>query len=366
MVEAVLTPRGRYALELGHFGGRTWNSALPGGEHASARQLIDGRVLIHATSTCRGRARPFHARDRRRSLGVRPALPHGCAPRTYRESPSWPPPAPRRDGGARAPARHLRAAHSVQPRPPAGARHPQRRRHTGPRAGRSSSVRACPSCAPWDSRRNVRAALVRLCRTLDLERLRSVPTEAVAARLGRERTVGPWTIGVVALAGLGRWDYGLVGDLGLVKLMSALRGSWVEPAETAELLAPYGEWQGLAGAYLLAGWKRGLVPGADPDRRAARAEPQSAGRVGATARGRPGGSRPAPTMRHARRRAQDRSARCGQDRRGARSRVCSRPAGESRATSSPPVAGRSGWMSSRSVTRSAPRSRTPRRRAEQR
>ena len=77
--------------------------------------------------------------------------------------------------------------------------------------------------------------------------------------------IGPWTCGVVVLAGLGRWDHGLVGDLGLVKLMSALRGRWVEPAETAELLVPYGEWQGLAGAYLLAGWSRGLIDGADAD-----------------------------------------------------------------------------------------------------
>ena len=107
--------------------------------------------------------------------------------------------------------------------------------------------------------------LVRLCRTLDLERLRDHPTDRVAARLGRERGVGPWSIGVITLEGLGRYDAGLVGDLGLVKLMSALRGRWVETWETAELLAPYGEWQGLAGEFLLLGWARGLVPGADPD-----------------------------------------------------------------------------------------------------
>jgi hypothetical protein len=34
----------------------------------------------------------------------------------------------------------------------------------------------------------------------------------------------------------------------------------VEAEETDELLAPYGEWQGLASVYLLAGWSRGLVP----------------------------------------------------------------------------------------------------------
>jgi hypothetical protein len=34
----------------------------------------------------------------------------------------------------------------------------------------------------------------------------------------------------------------------------------VEPEETDELLAPYGEWAGLASVYLLAGFGRGLVP----------------------------------------------------------------------------------------------------------
>jgi 3-methyladenine DNA glycosylase/8-oxoguanine DNA glycosylase len=49
---------------------------------------------------------------------------------------------------------------------------------------------------------------------------------------------------VVALRGLGRYDAGLVADLGLVKLMASLRGRWPEPEETADLLEPYEEWQG--------------------------------------------------------------------------------------------------------------------------
>jgi AraC family transcriptional regulator of adaptative response / DNA-3-methyladenine glycosylase II len=103
-------------------------------------------------------------------------------------------------------------------------------------------------------------ALVRLCRSVELERLRTLPTAAVADRLERERGLGPWSVGVVALEGLGRFDRGLVGDLGLVKLQSALRGRWVEPHETAELLEPYGEWAGLASVYLLAAFRLGLVP----------------------------------------------------------------------------------------------------------
>ena len=104
------------------------------------------------------------------------------------------------------------------------------------------------------------AALVRVCRSLDLERLHDVPTGVVAQRLGRERGLGPWSVGVVCLEGLGRYDHGLVGDLGLVKLLRELRGRPVETYETAELLEPYNEWAGLASVYLLAGYARGLLP----------------------------------------------------------------------------------------------------------
>jgi 3-methyladenine DNA glycosylase/8-oxoguanine DNA glycosylase len=103
------------------------------------------------------------------------------------------------------------------------------------------------------------AALVRLCRTVELERLHGIPTATVAARLGRERGLGPWSVGVVCLEGLGRYDHGLVGDLGLVKLLRDLRGREVEGWETAELLEPYGEWRGIASVYILAAYGRGLL-----------------------------------------------------------------------------------------------------------
>ena len=70
---------------------------------------------------------------------------------------------------------------------------------------------------------------------------------------------------MIALEGLGRYDHGIIGDLGLIKLASALWGRWVEAEETAALLAPYDDWQGLAGEVLMLGWARGLVRGADPD-----------------------------------------------------------------------------------------------------
>lgn len=108
-------------------------------------------------------------------------------------------------------------------------------------------------------------ALLRLLRTLDVERLREHPTPAVSRRLCQEPGFGPWSVGVIALEGLGRYDHGLVGDLGLVKLQTALTGRVVEPHETAALLAPYGDWQGLAGEILMRGTARGLIAGADFD-----------------------------------------------------------------------------------------------------
>jgi DNA-3-methyladenine glycosylase II len=103
------------------------------------------------------------------------------------------------------------------------------------------------------------ATLVRLC-AWELERLKEQPTAVAADRLERERGLGPWSVGVVCLEGLGRFERGLEGDLGLVKLLGAMRGRRIEGWETAELLEPYGEWAGLASVYMLAGWARGLLP----------------------------------------------------------------------------------------------------------
>ena len=70
-------------------------------------------------------------------------------------------------------------------------------------------------------------------------------------------------------SGLGRFERGLVGDLGLIKLLSSLRGRRVEGWETEELLAPYGEWAGIASVYLLQAWGHGLLPVSPLARRAA-------------------------------------------------------------------------------------------------
>jgi 3-methyladenine DNA glycosylase/8-oxoguanine DNA glycosylase len=127
------------------------------------------------------------------------------------------------------------------------------------------STAALAAAAPFELRRlglheRRGAAIVRVCRSLELERLHDLPTDAVVRRIERERGLGPWSAGVVCLEGLGRFEHGLVGDLGLVKLLRALRGRPVEGWETAELLEPYGEWAGLASVYLLTGYSRGLIP----------------------------------------------------------------------------------------------------------
>jgi 3-methyladenine DNA glycosylase/8-oxoguanine DNA glycosylase len=97
------------------------------------------------------------------------------------------------------------------------------------------------------------SALVRISRAFDLERLRGVPTEVAVRRIVQERTLGPWSAGVICLEGLGRYEHGLVGDLGLIRLCTRLLGREATVEDTVELLEPYGEWQGLASRYLLAG-----------------------------------------------------------------------------------------------------------------
>ena len=134
-----------------------------------------------------------------------------------------------------------------------------RRAARGADVPRARSLLAGPAGA-LRPRRAAGAALIRLCRAVDLERLKDLPTDAAALRLGRERGLGPWSIGVVCLEGLGRYERGLQRDLGLIKLASELWGRRVEAEEADALLAPYGDWAGLASVYLLAGRRQGLVP----------------------------------------------------------------------------------------------------------
>ena len=263
MIETVVQPTGPYRLGL--MARRpVWSAPLTGDAYAEAWQRPDGTVVVRASDEAGvGLARfmlaldddtaEFHRRFRRDPL---------LGP-TARALVGW------------RPLRLATVAHAVL-RAVCGQLIESRRARTIERA----ILRVCGErTATQDGLRQLSparlracdlsagraATLTRLCRSLDLERLRDLPSDAVVARLLRERGIGPWSAGVVALEGLGRYDVGLVGDLGLIKLVSALRGRWVEAWETAEVLAPYGEWQGLAGELLLHGWSKGLVPGADPD-----------------------------------------------------------------------------------------------------
>jgi hypothetical protein len=87
---------------------------------------------------------------------------------------------------------------------------------------------------------------------------------AAAPSIERERGLGPWSAGMICLYGLGRYEQGLGGDLGLVELCSAIYGRRADADDTRELLAPYGEWSCLASVYL----PGGTVP--LPDRRSFR------------------------------------------------------------------------------------------------
>jgi 3-methyladenine DNA glycosylase/8-oxoguanine DNA glycosylase len=242
--------------------GRTWTAPLPEGRHAEAWQQADGRVVVRASDEEGvAQARFMLALDDDTADFHRRFARDGLLGPTVRLLAGW------------RPLRVATVAHAVlravcgqliESRRARAIEHRILRVCGDPAPTQASLLHLSPArLAACDLAPGRASTLVRLCRTLDLERLRAHPSEVVAARLGRERGVGPWTIGVIAVEGLGRYDTGLVGDLGLIKLAASLRGRWADADDTAELLAPYAEWQGLAGEMLLLGWSKGLVPGAD-------------------------------------------------------------------------------------------------------
>jgi 3-methyladenine DNA glycosylase/8-oxoguanine DNA glycosylase len=269
VIEAVVRPAGVYSLKL-TARSDAWQSRLPDGRWATAVQRADGAVAVHASCE--------HALEEARFVLALDDDTTGFHRRFARDPVLGP---------------TVRALRGLRPKRKATIAHATLRGIAGQLVQSSRAleieravIRACGDdpptrgalarlspaelvrCGLAGSRA---ATLTRLTRTLDLEKLKVTPGTALA-RLRRERGVGPWTVGVIALQGLGRYDAGLVADLALVKLLASLRGRWPEPEETAELLEPYGEWQGLASVFLLQGFKRGLIPGASTDRaRAVRA-----------------------------------------------------------------------------------------------
>ena len=93
--------------------------------------------------------------------------------------------------------------------------------------------------------------LARLARTLPADRLEAAATDAVLRRLQAEPGIGPWAAGVICGQGLGRSDAAPAGDLGLIKLCSALLRRKADAADTEQLLSAYAPWQGFAAAHLL-------------------------------------------------------------------------------------------------------------------
>ncbi len=110
---------------------------------------------------------------------------------------------------------------------------------------------AAAACAGVGLASRRAAAMGRVARGPSLGRLHGRSTAQIVAAVTREPGLGPWSAGVIAMRGFGRYDHGLVGDLGLMRLWAAVHGAWPAPEETAALLAPYEEWAGLASVYLL-------------------------------------------------------------------------------------------------------------------
>jgi len=258
VVEATIEPRGPYSLRL--TAGGPWHGRLTEGGWARADQLADGSVVLEASderALVEARfvlgldddTREFHRRFARDPL-LGPSLQalRGLRPR-------------RRATVAHALLRGI-CGQLIQARRALEIECAIVRACGASPPTRDALARLSPAALCKLGLAAARAAtLVRLARAVDLEALKHRPDTALA-RLGRERGIGPWTVGVVALQGLGRYDAGLVDDLGLVKLLAARTGRWPDSGETAKLLEPYEEWQGLASVYLLRGLKLGVVPGA--------------------------------------------------------------------------------------------------------
>jgi DNA-3-methyladenine glycosylase II len=274
-LETAVRPSGPYSLRLSarfatdatrSFRGGRLTAALPGGELVSAWQRPDGEVVLgaesesglerllfmlgleddHAAFLERFRDDPLVGRATRVLKGLRPlrlaTVAHALLRALAGQLVTWQDAKEIERGVIR----------RVSPRLGSGLWEPP----TADSLGRLSTAEL--RAAGLHARRA--ATLVRLCRSLDLERLHELPTDAIVQRLCRERGFGPWSAGVVCLQGLGRFEQGLVGDLGLIKLCSGGQRRRVDVSETAALLEPYGEWAGLASVYILAGMSRGLVP----------------------------------------------------------------------------------------------------------
>jgi DNA-3-methyladenine glycosylase II len=89
-------------------------------------------------------------------------------------------------------------------------------------------------------------------RSHDMRRLLAIPE------------IGRWTVEMLALHGQGRMDVVPAGDLGLLKLVGRLTTgnprARADEAEVRGFFSRYGDWKGLAGAYLHRAAGAGLIP----------------------------------------------------------------------------------------------------------
>ena len=263
MVEDVVTPVGPYRLALMARSG-TWRGALSGRRVAMAHQRADGRVVVRAPDEeALASARFMLALDDdttgfHRRFASDPLIgPSARALVGYR------------------PRRVATVAHAVV-RALCGQLIEARRARMLERA----IARACDDdvvaqdalrrLSPLELRRlglaqHRATALHHLAATIDFESLRAHPTATVAARLGRERAVGPWSIGVISLEGLGRYDHGIVGDLSLVKLHSSLTDGGSRGTRRPPSSPRTASGRGSPARSCSSGGRAGSVPGASAD-----------------------------------------------------------------------------------------------------
>jgi DNA-3-methyladenine glycosylase II len=96
-----------------------------------------------------------------------------------------------------------------------------------------------------------RAVALARASAVDWPAMETEPSTRIADRVRSMRGMGPWTAASLLLHGFGRLDYGLAGDLGLIRLATRLQGTPASVADTQRLLEGYGPWQGLASVWLL-------------------------------------------------------------------------------------------------------------------
>ena len=246
-------------------------AALEGGrgpELVAARQLPDGTVhLAGATAEGVQRLRPVSrwtttirsscaaCRDDA-LLGPSPARAAHTAPAALGAS-----------GPGAAPCA-VRPAHPGEPgaghRACRGARSRPGGRRLGCASSRTAVIsaasprRSCMACG-LHARRG--AVLARVCRSLELERLRELPTDAVAAPWPRAGPGASW-VGARRRSACRAWagaSRGLEGDLGLVKLLSGAARAGPSRRGDRGAARAIARRVGRAGQHLLAGLGRGLV-----------------------------------------------------------------------------------------------------------